>query len=68
MGRRCFKRRHEFCADVDVVLRAGKGLTGMDLQGALREEARREGKNATTEITSIGGGLGATTEEDDGRK
>lgn len=53
---------------MDVVLRAGKGLTGMEFQGALREEARREGKNATTEITSIGGGLGATTEEDDGRK
>lgn len=37
MGGRCTERGHEFRADVDAVLRVGKGLMEM--------EARREAKN-----------------------
>ncbi len=66
MGRRCTKWRHEFCTDVDAVLRVGTGLT--ESRGALWEEARREGTMLQQGITSARGGLVATAEEEDGEK
>ena len=42
VGRRCTKRRHEFCADLDTILWTGKGL--MEFREALREEEREMGR------------------------
>ena len=65
MGRRRTERRYEFCANVDAILRVGKGLIDIEFLGTLREEARRKGKDVTMGITRAGKGVGAATEEDD---
>ena len=65
MGGRRTERRYELCANVDAILRVGKGLIEIEFWGTLREEARRKGKDVTMGIISAGKGVGAAAEEDD---